>query len=170
MSKVGRFFTHTAWVALLALLTSGVARADGEMASLKVAMPILLKVLTYDQNFDSRGFGEFVVLVVSESAQQGARDQVLDVLKNLSVTRVKNRPLKFVAGEFKDGPSLDAEVLRTKAGAILVVPGVSSSGVGFISEIAQDNQIYSLALEAPMVEQAIAVGVTQSGGRPQIII
>ena len=157
-------------LALGAVLASLVARADGEIANLKVSMPILLKVLTYDQNFESRGYGEFVVLVASESAQQAQRDQVLDVLKTLSVSSIKNRPIKFVAAEFKDAASLDAEVQRAKAGAILAVPGLTAAGLTVISDVGQDNQIYTLALETAMVEKAIAVGVTQSGGRPQIVI
>jgi len=171
VGKVGArrgFLARALFVA--AVLLSGGAGAEGEAANAKVAMPILLKVLTYDQNFESRGFGEFVVLVASESAQQAQRDQVMDVLKSLAVTSIKTRPIKFVAAEFKDGPSLDAEVQRSKAGAILAVPGLNAAGVGIISDVGQDNQIYTLALDASMVEKSIAVGVTQAGGRPQIVI
>ena len=50
------------------------------------------------------------------------------------------------------------------------VPGTAPGGVKTISEVSQDNQIYALALEAAMVEQALPVGVTTSGGKTQIVI
>jgi hypothetical protein len=153
-----------------ALLFSVTARAQGDMPDPKVAMPILLKVLTYDQHFDTRGTGDFVVLVASEPGQAAAREQILGVLKGLSVSSIKNRPLKFVAAEFKDEASLSAEIAKAKAQAVLAVPGISANGVVQISEVAQDNQVYTLALDSTMVEKALAVGVTNNGGRPQIVI
>ncbi len=157
-------------LALGAVLAGSASFAEGETANLKVSIPILLKVLTYDQNFETRGFGEFVVVVASEAAQQSVRERLLDELKGLSVTAIKNRPIRFVGAEFRDGPSLDAAVQKVKAGAILAVPGLSGPGVSIVSDVGQDNQIYTLSLDAPMVEKALAVGVTQVGGRPQIVI
>jgi hypothetical protein len=167
---VGHRRLATGALLLAAVLSSTGAWADSEFASVKVAMPVLLKVLTYDLNFESRGYGEFVVLVASEPTQQAQREQLMDVLKGLSVVSVKTRPIKFVAGEFKDAASLDADVQRAHAGAILAVPGLTAEAVAIISDVGQDNQIYTLALDAAMVEKAIAIGVTQSAGRPQIII
>lgn len=153
---------------LAALLASPGAWAE-EPTDPKVAMPILLKVLTYDTNFDARGAGPFVVLVASEPAQSSAREQLLGVLKSLSVSSIKNRPLKFVSTEFKDEASLQSEVEKNKAAAVLAVPGLATQAVKAISEVAQDNQIYTLTLEAAAVQQ-LAVGVGSSSGKPQILI
>ncbi|MBI3184243.1 MAG: DUF4154 domain-containing protein [Myxococcales bacterium] len=136
----------------------------------KIAMPILLKVLTYDVNFEARGRGEFVVLVASENGQQAEREKLLGVLTGLSVATIKNRPLKFVGTEFRDEGSLQSEIDRHKASAVLAVPGLSEKALNAVSEVSQDNQIYTLSLDRSMVEKALAVGVTQAGGRPQILI
>jgi hypothetical protein len=140
------------------------------VAQAKVAMPILLKVLTYDETFDSRGTGPFTVAVTCEPGQEGVRDALVEELKSLTVTSIKNRPLKFVAVEFKDEKSLSADLTRTGADAILATPGLSPAGVKAVSAAAEKAKRYSLAFDAAMVEQALSVGVTTEGGRPQIVI
>jgi hypothetical protein len=149
-----------------------VARADAAdfADDVKTSMPMLLKVLTYDLNFDARGLGDFTVLIVSEAGQGDKRNTVLEGLKEMPTQKVKTRNLKYVVTEFKDEPALQAEIDKTKASALLVVPGASAATVKHVWEVAQDNQTYALALESSMVELALPVGVQVNGGKPQIVI
>jgi YfiR/HmsC-like len=153
--------------ALLVFLLSSAAWADVDV---KAAMPVLLKVLTYDTNFDSRGAGDFVVLVVSDGSGTSARAQLLTDLKDVSVTKVKNRPVKYVSVEYKDEAGLQADIDRTKASALMAIPGTPAAAIKSMWEVAQDNQMYALALEASMVEQYFPVGVSMGGDKPQIVI
>ena len=155
----------TVGFALLATIASA-----QDASEVKAAVPVLLKVLTYDVNFDARGVGEFVVLVVNEPGQAARREALVDTLKSVEVSKVKARPVKYVGAEFRDEASLQAEIDRTHAAAILVTPGTSDKFVGHVSEVAQDNQLYAVALTAAMVEKALPVGVVMANGKPQIII
>ncbi len=148
-------------------VAGGSARAEVDV---KAAMPVLLKVLTYDANFDSRGAGPFNVLIVSDAAQSRARDALLESLKTITVTKVKNRQVTFAGTEFKDEGALQGEIDRSKASALLLMPGVPLATVKAVWDVAQDNQLYALGLEATMVEQMLPVGVTMAGDKPQIII
>jgi hypothetical protein len=141
-----------------------------EEPDVKATMPVLLKVLTYDVNFDSRGSGDFVILVASDTGNTEKRKALLKDLEAVPVTKVKNRTIKYVGIELRDEQSLQADIDKNKASAVLAVPGTPPSFVKTISEVSQDNQLYALALEAAMVEQALPVGVTMAGGKPQIII
>ncbi len=149
------------------LLVAAVARADVDV---KAAMPALLKVLTYDLNFDARGAGPFVVLVVSEPTQSAARSALLGTLKDVPVTQVKARPVKYVAADFRDEAQFQAEIDKQRPSALLVVPGTAQAAIKAMWEVAQDNQLYALALDAATVETSFPVGVTMSGDKPQIII
>ncbi|MEW5741615.1 MAG: hypothetical protein AB1938_22040 [Myxococcota bacterium] len=155
---------------LLALLVCLCASATWAGVDVKAAMPVLLKVLTYDTNFDSRGAGDFVVLVVSDPSEATSRGQLVNDLKDVSVTKVKNRTVKYVPVDFKDEATLQADIDRTKASALMAVPGTAASAIKSMWEVAQDNQMYALALEASMVEQFFPVGVSMAGDKPQIII
>ena len=157
-------------LSLLSLLLAAQGHAAGFADDVKTSMPMLLKVLTYDLNFDARGLGDFTLLVVSDPGQSEKRSTLLEGLKEMSIQKVKTRTLKYVVTEFKDEPSLQAEIDKTHASALLVVPGASTATVKHVWEVAQDNQTYALALEASMVELALPVGVQINSGKPQIVI
>ncbi|MBL8952921.1 MAG: hypothetical protein JNK82_19245 [Myxococcaceae bacterium] len=147
------------------------ASAEEQGIDVKSAVPALLKVLTYDVNFDARGVGEFVILVAGEPDKEKAerRRGLMKELETLNV-KIKARSVRFVAAELRDEAALQGEVDKTHASAVLAMPGTSPAGVTTISEVSQDNQIYALALEVAMVEQALPLGVTMNGTRPQIVI
>ena len=155
---------------LAAALITATAASSQTQVDVKAALPVLLKVLTYDVNFDARGAGPFVLLVVSEPGQSADRSALMGSLKDSSVTEVKKRPLKYIAVDFKDEAQLQAEIDKNKASALLVVPGASPGVVKALWEVAQDNQLYALALDAETVQSFFPVGVTMVGDKPQIII
>jgi hypothetical protein len=153
---------------LLAIaLVSSAPRAEVDV---KAALPVLLKVLTYDLNFDARGAGPFVVLVTAESSQVSARNSLMATLKELAVTEVKKRPLKFVPVEYSGEEQLQGEIDKHKASALLVVPGTSTAALKSMWDVAQDNQLYALGLDAESVQSFFPVGVTMAGDKPQILI
>ena len=133
-------------------------------------MPMLLKALTYDLNFDSRGVGDFTVLVVGDPSQAEKRDLLMGGLRDMPSQKVKNRQLKYAVTDFKDEPTLQAEIDKTKASALLIVPGASTATLKHAWEVAQDNQAYVIALEASMVEFGLPIGVQVTDGKPQILI
>lgn len=166
--ELGKVSSRRAVIALLGLLAAP-ALAQ-EPSEIKAAVPVLLKVLTYDVNFDARGVGDFVVLVACEPGQAARRDALVETLKSVDVGRVKARPVKYVGAEFKDEASLQAEVDRTRASALLATPGMTDRYVTNLWDVAQDNQLYAVALTVAMVERALPVGVVMTSGKPQIII
>ncbi len=152
-----------------AILAVAIGASDD--VDIKAAVPALLKVLTYDVNFDARGVGDFVILVAGDADKEKTerRRALMKELDGLSV-KIKTRQVRFIAAELKDEAALQADIDRARASAVLAVPGTSAGGVKTISEVSQDNQIYALALEVAMVEQALPLGVTMNGTKPQIII
>lgn len=159
---------YTALPVCLALLSTSAAAAED--VDIKAAMPVLLKVLTYDVNFDARGVGDFVILVAGDADKADRRRALMKDLESVSGTKVKTRSVRFVSVDLKDEPTLQADIDRSKASAVLAAPGTGPGGVKTISEVSQDNQIYALALEVAMVQQALPVGVSMTGGKAQIVI
>ncbi len=157
-------------LALLIVMAASAAHA-GELADdVQTSMPMLLKVLTYDVNFDARGLGDFTVLVIGDPTAPDKREATVKALKDLPAQKVKTRPLKFASTEFKDEPTLQAEIDRTRASALLVVSGASMMVVKHVWEVAQDNQTYVLAFDTAMIEFGLPVGVQAGAGKPQILI
>lgn len=157
-------FVKSIWTALVLTALPAFAEVDA-----RAAVPVLLKTLSYDTNFDSRGAGDFTVLVVSPASLAKARAQLVADLKDAGL-KLKTRPVKFVTVDWKDEASLQAEIDRTKAGALLPLAEVPMPIVKSLWDVAQDNQIYAVALAEPMVEQLLPVGVTQAGDHLQVVI
>lgn len=155
--------------ALLAGAVPSYALAQNTV-DVKAAVPLLLKVLTYDVNFDARGIGPFTILVVGAPAQAKDRDKLVADLNELQGNKVKSRPVKFVGAEFQNEGQLQSEIDKSHASALLAQPGMPVPMVKQIWEVTQDNQLYALALEAALVEQVLPIGVTMSGDKAQIVI
>lgn len=156
--------------ALIVALSSAPAVAGELSDDVQASMPLLLKVLTYDVNFDARGLGDFTVLVIGDPTAPEKREATFKALKDLPAQKVKTRPLKFATTEFKDESALQAEIDKTRASALLVVTGVPMPVVKHVWEVAQDNQTYVLAFDTAMIEFGLPVGVQTGAGKPQILI
>jgi hypothetical protein len=153
-------------VAAIALATSALAQ---EKVDPKAAVPMLLKALAYDTNFDSRGWGQMSVLIVSDADHNDARSAVLDAVKGLDV-KVKNRPVRFASAEVKDETTLQGEIDKSKAGVVLIAPGTGPVVVKAVSEVMQDNQIYAVGLDASTVEHFIPLAAEVNGGRLRLVV
>lgn len=159
-------------VALLVCLQAPLARADdAKTASRKVAVLLLLKVLTYDKGFDDRGSGEFVVLLAGEPGQRTERDALWDAIQATAPKTIRSRPLKFVRFDLDGRSDLDERVREAKASAMVVMPGLSASSVETIARVTGPHRLYTLGLDRQAVERGAALGVdTGEDGKPQIVI
>ncbi len=151
---------------LWVVLGASAALADVDA---RAAVPVLLKTLSYDTNFDARGAGEFTVLVLAPASLSKERERLMTQLKDAGL-KLKSRPVKFVSADWKDEATLQSDIDRNKAAALLPIPELPMPMVRALWEVAQDNQLYAVALTEQMVEQVLPVGVTQAGERLQIVI
>jgi TonB family protein len=136
----------------------------------KAALPMMLRVLTYDSNFGKRGSGDFVILVASESDQAGARGDFLSLARSLKIAGLRDRPLKFVGGDFNDFGSLRSLAQESRANALMALPGLSKAGLRAMVRVAEEQQIYTLALDPGLVVDGLGVGVSSKDGKPQLVI
>lgn len=160
---------HGWWLALM-LLASGSRLEAEERLSPKLAMVLMLKALTYDQNFGSHGSGEFVVLFVHGSGHQRAAEEVLNAVAELKGTRIQGRPLRFIKAELKDASALRALTQEEQVAAVVALPGLPAHAVTSLAEVARAQRIYTLTLEPSFAEKELAVGVISNKGRMQLLI
>lgn len=153
--------------ALSVVLTSTHA---AEPVPTKLAMQVMLKVLTYDRHFAEHGNGPFTVLLAYEPGQQADAEHTLASLRELNGSRILGRELKFVAESFHTEAQLREHVTRHAANALLATSGLSKPGLGTISAVARDRQLYTLSLDPALVEDSLALSVDNLNGRPQIVL
>lgn len=159
-------------ISAVAIATAAPAFALGqdEKVPPKLALLVMLKVLTYDKNLAARGEGDFVVLVAHEAGQDAARREALTATEELRGATLRTRTVRFRFVAFSNEASLRAAVTEHKAEALLLLPGLSSEGLATAASVAGSLRLYSLSLDPSFVERSLAVGVTNHAGRPQIVL
>jgi hypothetical protein len=146
------------------------SRADETRVPAKLAVLVMLKVLTYDKNLAARGDGDFVILVAYEPGQAGARSEVEAMAVELKGALLQSRAVRFEYAEFQNEAALKKAVADRGAKALLLLPGLSANGLTAASSVSIQSQIYSLSLDPALVEKTVAVGVANKDGRPQIVL
>jgi len=152
------------WGALL--LSTLAFGADAPEIDFKTAVPAVLRVLPYDTNFEARGAGPFVVLVITDAATV----QAAAAIKDAAVPELKKRQVKFVTTTYSGEVALQTAIDSTRASAVIATPGLGAPILKAMWEVAQDNQIYALALDEPTVEAMFPLGVKMEDGKAKIII
>jgi hypothetical protein len=132
-----------------------------------LALTLMLKVITYDNAFARTGDGAFVVLVAYAEKDRAGADGVVGAADQLQQKAILRRPLSFVAVRADE---LSAKVAELKASAVLAPPGAPPALVKELMRVAAAARIYSMAMDAERVDEGVALGVGQTGGKPQLLI
>ncbi|MDP3234406.1 MAG: YfiR/HmsC family protein [Myxococcales bacterium] len=150
---------------LAALLTVALALpAFGQPAQEvppRLAMLVLLKVLTYDAGFEARGQGDFVVTVPFSPGREGAADALLGLLGALEIKTIKQRKLVFQRLPVATTSSCDA---------VVVSAALDADGLRQALERSRAARQYSLALDEAMVREGALLGVASLGGKLQPVL
>jgi hypothetical protein len=143
------------------LLVAGAAAAE-EVPD-ELALKLMLRVLTYDANFDRRGTGDFVVQVAFEKGHEARAARLVELAARLGLTTIARRPLKLVAAPLE---GLDV----SKSGAVLVAPGTSAAVAHDVVKAATGGKLYTMAFDEAVVKDGAMIGVASNDGRPQVLL
>jgi hypothetical protein len=162
---------HLRFLGLLAVLTLAVGRDAWaqEPVDARWAIPVFLRIISLDASFDERPQESFVVLVPSPPAQADARKKVMEAVESLNVTSIKNKPLKFIEGEFSDKASLTRVVKGTETAAILVLE-LAKAELAMIGDIGSERKLYTMALHDDITAHRLLLGVGVSGDFRKVLV
>lgn len=175
--------TYTLMPALLsaALLLAPSAGAQGETPAPqpppaippKKMVTVLLKVLAMDQALTIRGEGDMVVAVPWEKGQEATRDALMEIARAVEKELTfKKRAIRFVPIPLntKGAPPFKEAVEKESATAILVPTGVSKAGLEAITQVAKEEKIHTLAMDASQVEDWLTVGLIPDENKMKVVL
>ena len=139
------------------------ASAQAQEVPGHLALMVMLKVLTYDTNFASRGSGDFVVLVPFAKGDAGRAADTVEKAEGVDLHSINDRALKFVAVPV-------SELGATKGSAVLLHAGMAAEVAKDIVGQATRARLYSLAFDEALVKEGSMLGVASNGGKPQVLI
>lgn len=138
----------------------------------RVQIPILLKVLTYDRNFEKNVGDTLVIGILYDSQDDDSKkikEKVSDVLDSLSGKTVKNVPFTYVDLDYSSKNSLKNSIESKKIDVLYLAPG----GIWYLKSIVQISQKYKILTitgVSDYVKEGISVGIGLKEKKPEIWI
>ncbi|MDX2012039.1 MAG: YfiR family protein [Myxococcaceae bacterium] len=141
-------------IALAVALSSGLAHAQAE-APVKLGALLLLKLVTYDAAFDTRGDGDFVLAVPYSKGREGEAEALVKALLEVETRRLKQRPLVFRA----------LPVEKADAEALLVSAALVPSDLAALLSRAREKRRYTFGLSEAAAREGALLAVTPNEGK-----
>jgi hypothetical protein len=166
-----RRLSAAALICLLAAVRGSAAEAMPIPPDVQITL--LLKVLTYDRLFSTKaksGVSIGVIYVPSDPESVRVKDEVLRTLARVADRTIKNVPIKYVALEFKDVPTLEKAVRANRVNVFYVAPG-NAAGLAALVKMSQTYAITSATGVPEFVDRGIAIGIgMKADNKPDILI
>ena len=137
----------------------------------ELQVPLLLKVLTYDRNFESKARVELTVGIVYEPgdpASVKAKNEVADILGSVAGKTVKKLRIKYVLLENRGLSELEAAARSQGVSLLYLAPGLRN--LEELIRFSQANRITTTTGVRRYVERGVAVGIGLRQDKPEILI
>lgn len=141
--------------------------ASADEVPLQLGVTVLLKVLTYEASFDTRGSGDFLVLVPFSGDKRAPADAAVEALAPLAHSKLRTRTLTFMVVKANE---LQATVMARKPAAILLLPDADDILLAETRRLGREARVYTLGLGEQAVQTSVTLGVTVKDSKPQVII
>jgi hypothetical protein len=135
-------------------------------------IPLLLKVLTYDRNFEKKAGKELALGVVHDPTDRDsakATDEVGSTLYKYSGKTVKKLPMKYYTIEFTGAADLERFVKEKGISALYLTPG-SAKALPVVLKVSEDLDLITLTGIPEYVRRGVAVGIGVAQDKPEILI
>lgn len=141
------------------------ARAFAAQVPAKLALVVMLKVLTYDAQFPTKSDADFLIVVPAKGDAAEVR-HALDELQAVAATRLSGRTVKLEVV----APEKPAELGDRHAAAVLFLAGTPAATVKAWSSAAEHARCYSLGLDTPRDDDPVLLGVEEADGKPRVVV
>jgi len=159
---------------LLALLLLLPLPAAAQVMTLDAERQVLLlmKILTYDRQFEKKSGDAVVVGIIyvnSIAESHAALESIAQSFLKAKGKVVKKLPLKYEIIEFTTAADVEKAVKAKHVNVLYVTPGLDKY-LPELVKLAQANQLTSTTGVTSYVDKGIAVGVGFDRNKPQIVI
>ena len=157
---------------VVALVLATSARAESMAVPAQMQVPILMKVLAYDRQFDTKAGTALTIGIIytaSDPSSAKATDQISDTLYGFAGKTVRKVPVKYFQIEYTNVADLEAFVKAKGVNVFYLAPG-NDKALPAILKLSQARGITTLTGVPDYVKRGVSVGVGLSQDKPQILI
>ena len=148
------------------------ARAEQMPLGAEAQIPLLLKVLTYDRNFEQKAGAELAVGIVHDPSDRDsakATEEVGSTFYKFAGKTVKKLPLKYYTIEFTGPADLERFVKEKRISVLYIAPG-SAKSLAAVLKVSEELKLTTLTGVPEYVRRGVAVGIGVEQDKPQILI
>jgi hypothetical protein len=157
---------------LLGLVTASAARAEEMALSIEEQVPLLLKVLTYDRNFETKAGTELAIGIVYDPSDRDSSKATTDLGSTLFKYQgktVKKLPIKYYTIEYTGNADLERFVKEKGISVLYIAPG-NARNLSNLLQLSQELHLTTTTGVPEYVRRGAAVGLARAQDRPQIHI
>jgi hypothetical protein len=147
--------------------------AQGMVQPASVQVPIILKVLTYDRQFEVRTHGAVTIGIIHDPTDPVSAQAMADISKTLYEARdktVKRFPIRYFQIEFTGRADLERFSEEKTISVYYLTPGLSAEAIAQVLEVSRARSITSITGVPEFVDAGVSVGIGERRSRPQILI
>ena len=151
-----------------------VPQLDGELMPVPVELqiPLILKVLTYDRNFENRARSQLKIGIVyntGDASSVMAKNQVSSVFEEFEAKTIKNVPIKHFSLEYVSQDQFINIVNANQMTVYYVAPG-NARNLDNLLRMSQSQRVITVTGVPGYVFRGVAVGIGANQDKPQILI
>jgi hypothetical protein len=163
---------HWFLVPLLGLAALPPVHAEEMALTAAAQVPLLLKILTYDRNFEKKAGGELAIGIVYDPADRDSAKATTDLGNTLFQSRdktVKQLKIKYYTIEYTNAADLERFVKQKGISVLYIAPG-NARNLANIVQLSQELHLTTITGVPEYVRRGASVGLALSQDKPQILI
>jgi hypothetical protein len=156
------------------VVTQGVAPIPSETVPMPASLqvPLLLKILTYDRNFGTRGESALsvtIVLAPGNPLSARAAAEITEVLRTLSDKTVRNLRVEFSSVEYVSDEQISGVLQANRVNMLYIAPG-NEQNLPTLLKVSRTRHAITATGVPEYVEKGVAVGIGVRQDKPHILI
>lgn len=164
--RLGRVF-----IVVLTLFAGGMAQAD-DLIEPRLALPLFLKIITYDENFEPPEVDAVAIHLLYDKSNGSSYEMMIKTkeffLDNAGLT-VKKVPVKFHAVEFCQSDSAWIDIDEDDYN-MMIVAGIDDDAIGRIMAEIKGKNIRSFSFDPALISAGVAVGIKMRKAKKAIFV
>jgi len=157
----------------LSLLVSRTSGAEEVPVPARIQIPILLKILTFDRNFEDRVRSQLKIGILyteEDPLSRQAKDDIVDVLTRYADKTIRRLPITYVLMRYTTEQNM-AEFAKSQGINVFYVAPGNAKHLAALLRISQKHRIITVTGVPQYVERGVTVGLElKSDNKTRILI
>ncbi len=160
------------WIIAIFVLGVSLYPAQEMPVSTELQYKLLLKILTFDRNLETRIGDEIVIGILYQSKfrlSEITKSSWVRSIEESEIKTLEDIPIRFVNIDLNEENNI-AEVISRENVDILYITPLRAFNLKSITELSQSNKIITFTGVPEYTEDGIGISIGTKGNKPQIII